>query len=247
MNAAVLLRSGLFTLFQIVVTPPFALVALLTFPFAPLTRYRIISGWARINIAAVRILCGIRYRVIGTEHIPHEPCVILSKHQSAWETLAYQVIFPPQVWVIKRELLRIPFFGWGLAMLSPIAIDRGAGTRALKQMVDQGRDRLKHGFSIVIFPEGTRVAPGERRKYHPGGAWLAVQTSAPVVPVAHNAGHCWRRNALLKYPGLITVSIGAPIVPQHMTAEELNQRAEKWIESEIRRISADGDTENSTT
>jgi len=247
MNPGVLLRSALFTLFQIVVTPPFAVVALLTFPFAAITRYRIISGWARINIAVVRILCGIRYQVIGKEHIPREPCVILSKHQSAWETLAYQVIFPPQVWVIKRELLRIPFFGWGLAMLSPIAIDRGAGTRALKQMADQGRDRLERGFSIVIFPEGTRVAPGEHRKYHPGGAWVAVQTSAPVVPVAHNAGRCWRRNAFLKYPGLITVSIGAPIAPQHMTAEELNRRAEEWIESETRRISADGETEDSAT
>jgi len=245
MSPGVPLRSGLFTLFQFVVTPLFAVIALLTFPFAPLTRYRIISNWARLNIAAVRILCGIRYRVIGREHIPREPCIILSKHQSAWETLAYQVIFPPQVWVTKRELLWIPFFGWGLAMLSPIAIDRGAGTRALKQLLDQGRDRLKRGFSIVIFPEGTRVAPGQRGKYHPGGAWLAVQTAALVVPVAHNAGQFWRRNAFLKYPGLITVSIGAPIAPQRMTAEELNQRAENWIESETQRISADGDIQNS--
>jgi len=240
MSPGILLRSCLFALFQLAVTPVFAVIALGTFPFPPLTRYRIISWWARINIAAVRILCGIRYRVIGREHIPREPCIILSKHQSAWETLAYQVIFPPQVWVLKRELLRVPFFGWGLAMLSPIAIDRRAGTRALKQMLDQGRERLAQGFSIVMFPEGTRIAPGQRGKYHPGGAWLAVQTGAPVLPVAHNAGEFWRRNAFLKYPGLVTVSIGAPLSPRNMSVEQLNQQVENWIESEMQRISSHG-------
>jgi len=240
MSPGILLRSSLFALFQIIVTPIFAVIALGTFPFAPLTRYRIISNWARINIAVVRILCGIRYRVIGSEHIPREPCIILSKHQSAWETLAYQVIFPPQVWVLKRELLWVPFFGWGLAMLSPIAIDRRAGTRALKQTLDQGRERLKQGFSIVMFPEGTRIAPGQRSKYHPGGAWLAVQTGAPVLPVAHNAGEFWRRNAFLKHPGLITVSIGAPISPQNVSTGQLNRQVEHWIESEMQRIGTHG-------
>jgi 1-acyl-sn-glycerol-3-phosphate acyltransferase len=240
MNPGILLRSCLFALFQIVTTPVFTVIGLATFPFQPLTRYRIISNWARINIAAVRILCGIRYRVIGSANIPREPCIILSKHQSAWETLAYQVILPPHVWVLKRELLWVPFFGWGLAMLSPIAIDRSAGARALRQTLDQGRERLKLGFSIVIFPEGTRIAPGKRGKYHPGGAWLAVQTGAPVLPVAHNAGEFWRRNAFLKYPGLITVSIGAPIQPREMSAEALNLQVENWIESEMQRISTHG-------
>lgn len=238
MNPGIVLRSGLFALFQIVITPVFTVIALLTFPFAPLTRYRIISYWARLNIAAARILCGVRYQVIGREHIPREPCIILAKHQSAWETMAFQIIFPPQVWVLKRELLRVPFFGWGLAMLSPIAINRRSATRALIQTLDQGRDRLAQGFSIVIFPEGTRIVPGKPSKYHPGGAWLALQTGTPVLPVAHNAGALWQRNAFLKHPGLITVSIGAPIVPQNMTVEELNQRVEQWIEGEVRRISA---------
>lgn len=237
MNPGIVLRSSLFALFQIVITPVFAVIALLTFPFEPLTRYRIISNWARLNVAAARILCGIRYRVIGSEHIPREPCIILSKHQSAWETMAYQVIFPPHVWVLKRELLWVPFFGWGLAMLSPIAINRGAAARALKQTLDQGRGRLAQGFSIVIFPEGTRIMPGKRSKYHPGGAWLALQTGTLVLPVAHNAGELWQRNAFLKRPGLITVSIGAPIPPQNMSAAELNQRVEQWIEGEMQRIS----------
>lgn len=240
MNPGILLRSCLFALFQIVTTPVFTVIALATFPFPPLTRYRIISNWARLNIAAARILCGIRYRVIGSTNIPSEPCIVLSKHQSAWETLVYQVILPPHVWVLKRELLWVPFFGWGLAMLSPIAIDRSAGTRALRQTLDQGRERLKQGFSIVIFPEGTRIAPGKRGRYHPGGAWLAVQTAAPVLPIAHNAGEFWRRNAFLKYPGLVTVSIGAPIRPQEMSTEALIHQVENWIESEMQRISTHG-------
>ena len=127
-------------------------------------------------------------------------------------------------------------------MLSPIAIDRGAGGRALRQTLEQGRERLKQGFFIVIFPEGTRVAPGARGTYHAGGAWLAVQTAAPVVPVAHNAGQFWRRNAFLKRPGLITISIGAPIAPQGLSADELNSRVERWIEDEMPRISSDAKT-----
>ncbi len=236
MTAGVVLRSTLFALFQLVITPPYALVALLTFPFPPLTRYRVISGWARLTVAAARTICGIRYRVIGAEHIPREPCIILSKHQSAWETLAFQLIFPPQVWVIKRELLRIPFFGWGLSMLSPIAIDRSAGPRALRQMLEQGRDRLARGFCIVVFPEGTRVAPSERREYQIGGAWLAARTGSPILPVAHNSGALWPRNAFLKHPGTITVSIGAPIETRDAAPEALLRKAEEWIEDEMRRI-----------
>lgn len=236
MNFAVLVRSCLFALLQIVVTPLFALIALLTFPFKPHTRFRIISQWSRLMVAAARVICGIRYRVLGSENMPHEPCVVLSKHQSAWETLAFQVIFPPHVWVLKRELLWIPFFGWGLAMLSPIAIDRGSGARALRQTLEQGRDRLKRGLWIVIFPEGTRVAPGVRGTYHPGGAWLAVQTGVSVLPVAHDAGVCWPRNAFLKHPGLITVSIGPAIPTQNATATEVNARTEEWIENEMRQI-----------
>ena len=236
MTPGVVLRSSLFALFQLAVTPPYALVALLTFPFPPLTRYRVISGWARLLVAAAETICGIRYRVIGVENVPRQPCIILSKHQSAWETLAFQVIFPPQAWVVKRELLWVPFFGWGLAMLSPIAIDRGAGPRALRQLLEQGRERLARGFCIVIFPEGTRIAPGARGEYQPGGAWLAVQTGTPVVPVAHNAGETWRRKAFLKRPGLVTVSIGTALDPRNMTAQELNRKVEDWIEAEMRRI-----------
>ncbi len=234
--ALVILRSSLFAVFQLVITPFFAVLALLTFPLPALTRYRIISVWTRWVMWAARVICGIRYRVIGAEHIPKEPCIILSKHQSAWETLAFQLIFPPQVWVLKRELLRVPFFGWGLAMLSPIAIDRSSRREALQQLTEQGRQRLDAGFCIVIFPEGTRIAPGHRGKYRPGGARLAVQTGTPVLPVAHNAGQLWGRNAFLKHPGLITVSIGIPMRPDGEDAESLARRVEHWIEDEMLRL-----------
>ena len=232
----VVLRSLLFALFQVVVTPLFAALALACFPLSARARYRVITTWSRWMVAGAEAICGIRYRVLGMERVPPAPFIVLSKHQSAWETLAFQVIFPRQVWVVKRELLWVPFFGWGLAMLRPIAIDRGSTTRALGQLLEQGRERLAQGLCIVIFPEGTRVAPGARGQYRPGGAWLAAKTATPVVPVAHNAGELWPRNAWIKRPGVVTVSIGTPILPDRLTPEELNRRVEEWIEGEVRRI-----------
>ncbi len=233
------LRSCLFALFQAVVTIVFAIIALLCFPLSAPARYRIITTWSRLMVSGAERICGIRYRVLGAENVPPPPFIVLAKHQSAWETLVFQVIFPPQVWVLKREMLWIPFFGWGLALLSPIAIDRGAGSRALNKLLEQGRDRLARGYCIVIFPEGTRVAPGRRGRYHGGGAWLAVKTGTPVLPVAHNAGGLWPRNAFIKRPGLVTVSIGAPIDTRQLTPAELSGKVEDWIENEMLRISRD--------
>ncbi len=230
------LRSTLYSLLQIIITPLYFLIILAAFPLPPIRRYRITSGWAHIMLFLLRLICGIRYRIIGVKHIPAAPSIILSKHQSAWETLAFQQIFPAQVWVLKKELLRVPFFGWGLALTSPIAIDRSSRKAALKQIVEQGKDRLKQGFWIVIFPEGTRIAPGKKGKYGIGGAWLATHTGAPVVPVAHNAGEFWGRNSFLKLPGTITVSIGEPIDPAGMEPGDLNTRVEAWIEAEMIRI-----------
>lgn len=230
------LRSALFMLGIWLFTLVFAVIAILTYPLPPIRRYLIISGWARSMLWWLRFTCGIRYRVIGAENIPTTPSIILSKHQSAWETLAFQQIFPPQVWVMKRELLWLPFFGWGLAMTSPIAINRSSGREALKQMVAQGKDRLKKGFCVVIFPEGTRVAPGEKGKYHIGGAWLATHTQTAVVPVAHNAGEFWGKNSFVKKPGTISVSIGPPIVTAGLKPDQLNQQVEAWIELEMPRL-----------
>ena len=235
-KVSALLRSTVYMLLQVIITPPYALVTLMCFPLSAHQRYRVTSSWTRLMLFLLHHVCGIRYRIIGAEHIPQIPSIVLSKHQSAWETLAFQEIFPPQVWVLKKELLRIPFFGWGLAMTSPIAIDRSARKKALEQIVEQGEDRLQRGFWIVIFPEGTRIPPGQRGRYRIGGAWLATHVHVPVVPVAHNAGELWGRNSFIKYPGTVTVSIGKPIDPTGMEASELNVRVETWIEDEMSRI-----------
>jgi len=228
----IVLRSALFALGLALVTPPYALIALATAPLPRMARYRIISGWSRVVIFLARVVLQIRWRVEGRENLPSRPAVILSKHQSAWETMAFQLIFPPQVLVLKRELLWIPFFGWGLALMSPIAIDRSRGLAALRAIARRGAERLAQGFWVVVFPEGTRVAPGAQREYHPGGAWLAVAAGAPVVPVAHNAGLFWPRNAFLKRPGTVTVRIGPPIDAANRDAKTVNALARTWIEEQ---------------
>lgn len=227
-----ILRSLIFTIGQWLFTPIFTIVALFTFPFSRIKRNKIISLWARSMLWWLRFTCNITYELKGAENIPSTPCVILAKHQSAWETLAFQLIFPPQVYVMKRELLWIPFFGWGLAMTSPIAINRGAGREALKQLVKLGKQRLASGLWVVVFPEGTRIAPGKHSKFHIGGAWLASGTKATVLPVAHNAGLHWAKNTMLKRPGVITVSIGKPFDCSHLKPEAVNTQAEAWINAE---------------
>ncbi len=229
----IFLRSLAFTLALVLITPPYSLVILAAFPLPAQTRWRVISGWSWIVMWLSRVILDLRYRVEGLEHLPAEPAVILAKHHSAWETIAFQQIFPPHVHVLKRELLWLPFFGWGLALMSPIAIDRSRGIGALRRMAERGARRFAQGFSILIFPEGTRVSPGERGRYHIGGAWLASRLGAPVVPVAHNAGLYWGKNAFLKRPGEITVQIGAPIYPAGLTPDALNAKIEAWIETRM--------------
>lgn len=232
----IVLRSALFTVLQTLLTVIFAIIALFTFPFSARIRYRTITLWNRSVVWLARVLCGIRYRVIGLENLPGIPAVVMAKHQSAWETIALPVLLPPMALVIKRELLWVPFFGWGMAMLSPIAINRAEGRAALKQIVAQGRDRLAQGFGVMIFPEGTRVAPGEVGRYGIGGAWLATHTGAPVVPVAHNAGEYWPKNSFLKRPGLITLSIGPVIQTRGLKPDALNEQVKAWIETEMARL-----------
>lgn len=227
------LRSLIFTLGMWIFTPLFMTSALLIAPFPALTRYQYISNWAKTMLWWLRITCNITHRIIGVENIPNHPSIILSKHQSAWETLAFQTMFPPQVWVLKRELLWLPFFGWGLALTSPIAIDRSAGREALKQLVAQGKDRLARNFWVVIFPEGTRVAPNTTSKFHIGGAWLASHAQATVVPVAHNAGEFWGKNSFIKKPGVITASIGQEIDCTGLKPDAINTQVEAWINAEM--------------
>jgi 1-acyl-sn-glycerol-3-phosphate acyltransferase len=232
---AVVVRSTLFALLVALITPPYALLAWLVLPLPAAARYRIVTSWSHVVIALARWVCGIRYEVQG--RVPEGgPYIVLAKHQSAWETLALQVLLPPHVMVLKRGLLWVPFFGWGLATLSPITVKRGAPSRSLRRLLEQGRQRLAQGFWIVIFPEGTRVAPGECAPYHAGGAWLACRTQVAVVPIAHNAGELWPKNGFLKYPGTVTVRIGEPLASAGMKPDELNARVSTWIESEVARI-----------
>ncbi len=230
-------RSLLFSIGMIASTLALALLIPLALPFAHPTRYRILNQWSHFNIWWLRVSVGIRYRVIGRENIPSTTSIVLSKHQSTWETLALQQIFPIQTWVLKRSLLPIPLFGWGLALLKPVAIDRKAGKKALKQVLEQGGARLNEGIWVVVFPEGTRTAPGEHRPYHIGGAMLASKSGYPVVPVAHNAGQFWPRGGFLKTPGEITVVVGEPIATQGRKPAEINAEVEAWIESRMAEIS----------
>lgn len=233
-----ILRSLLFSLGMTLSTLVFAPLSLLTFPLPLRYRYAFITQWCRFNLWWLAITCNLRYIVEGRENIPNTPAIVLSKHQSAWETLALSLIFPTQVWLLKRELLWVPFFGWGLAMLKPIAINRKEGKKAMQQLLEQGEQRLKDGLWVVIFPEGTRVAPGEKRRYAPGGAVLARHSGRLIVPVAHNAGEFWPRRGFIKRPGTIRLVIGSPINPQGHRASEINAAVETWIENKVLEISA---------
>ena len=209
----------------------------MVYPLNPITRSRIIGYWAHFIVWWLKLTCGLSHTVEGSENIPDQPCIILSKHQSAWETIAFQTIFPPQAWVLKRELLWIPFFGWGLAMTQPIAIDRREGIKALDSVIKQGLDRLQQGRFVVVFPEGTRMAPGEQGRYNPGGAMLAVKAQTAVLPVAHNAGKFWPRHGFLKNPGVIKVVIGPLISVIEKRPKQINAESKQWIENAVAKIS----------
>lgn len=218
------------------ITPPYSLIAMASAPLPRILRYRIIATWADIVLWVIAHVCRLDYRVLGAENLPRRASVILAKHQSAWETMAFQQILPPQAYVLKRELLRVPFFGWGLARFPNISIDRSAGKDALAQVLEQGEKLLREGFCVVVFPEGTRTAPGTTRRYKAGGAALAAASGAPAVPVAHNAGEFWRKGKLVPRPGTITVSIGPAIDTAGLAPAQINQHAQDWIEAEMRRL-----------
>ena len=210
-------------------------------PFLPLrARYVLIARtWCRFAVGLTRVVLGIRYEVEGLDNIPAQPCVVLAKHQSTWETFYLTGLFAPLALVLKRELLRIPFFGWAMALIKPIAIDRGNPKQALKQVASIGQERLQQGFWLLVFPEGTRVPAGEMGKFSRSGASLAVTANLPVLPIAHNAGECWPRDGWAKHPGTIRVVIGAPLYAEGegpRAVAELSQRAEAWIAATMQTI-----------
>lgn len=227
------IRSIIFFIFHSVTAVLFSCIGVLLWPLPFKWRYAVVSQWAKSNLWMLAKICDVHLEVQGKENIGQEPAVIICKHQSAWETLALQAVFPPQVWVLKRELFWIPFFGWGLASLNPIAIDRKAGRKALTQVIEQGLDRLSSGAWVVVFPEGTRIASGYIGRFGIGGARLAVETGYPVIPVAHDAGKAWPKHGFLKYPGVIRMVIGEKISSQNKVAADLNQQLFEWMEHQM--------------
>ena len=200
-------------------------------------RDRMGASWGSTNLWLMKWICGLGYRIRGAENLPQDAAIVMSKHQSTWETIALKKILKPeQSWVLKRELMWVPIFGWALASVPTIAIDRKAGRKAIKQIVEQGIPLLEQGRVIVIFPEGTRTAPGEHRKYGIGGSILAEKSGYPVVPIAHNAGVFWKRRGLKKHPGTIDVVVGKPIETRGKKASEITREVENWIESEVAKL-----------
>ncbi len=232
-----LLRSTIYLLVLMATVIPWALVVLAAYVTPLSTRYRLCTMWTRFAIVAARRICGINWRVEGWENLPDGPAILLPKHQSTWETFWLPSFVPRQLtFVYKRELHMVPFFGWAMASLHMINIDRSRGQDAFEQVVRQGADHLRDGWWIVIFPEGTRTRPGSTRRYKTGGARLAVRTGTPVVPIAVNSGEVWPRRTFVKVRGEITISIGAPISTDGRTAEQVGSLVESWIETQMRRL-----------
>lgn len=192
-------------------------------------RYRLLMGWNRFAIWWLRLVCGIRYEAHGLETLTGRPCVVVSNHQSSWETIFLPALFPQLCTLLKRELLRIPFFGWGLSMMRPIAIDRDNPRAALRQMLEQGNERLQQGCSVLIFPEGTRKDHGEKLRFARGAAQLAIRAGVDLVCVAHDAGLCWPPRRFTKYPGTVRLAVSPPFSSSTAEAGELTRQAEAWI------------------
>lgn len=231
------LRSLAFQLYFYVSVCLFALLIFLLGWLPHERRFALARAWGKSMLVAGRILCGLRCQVEGRENIPAEPSVIMIKHTTVFETYAQLAIFPRQTWVLKRDLLWIPLFGWGLAAMKPIAINRKAGHSAINQVIEQGKARLDAGIWVTVFPEGTRMPLGQTKKYGVSGAALSRESGCPIVPVAHNAGDFWPRRGLKKTPGLIRFCIGPPIPASDRPPKETNLVVQEWIEDKMREIS----------
>lgn len=227
------IRSIIFFIIGCIVTTIFGILVPLALLFGYNLGYDTAKLWGTTIVHLARLVCGLNYNVTGLENIPDYPCVSMAKHQSAWETVFILHLIPRAVWVIKRELVFVPFIGWALWGLRSIAIDRKSGKSAMSQIEEQGRDRINRGMWVSIFPEGTRVPPGSRKRYGIGGAWLAAKTGTPILPIAHNAGEYWGKNAFFKRPGTIQVRIGPLIQTKGREPSEVIAEVEQWIENEM--------------
>lgn len=228
-----LIRSLLFNFYLFAISAITGLAIVLVAPFGYRARFALAFAWASSILWMLGFLCRLHYVVEGKENIPADNHISMWKHSSSFETIAQMTVFPPQSWVFKRELLWIPFVGWALMCMKPIAIDRGAGHAAVKQVLEQGKRRLDEGQWIVIFPEGTRMPAGQTRKYGLSGALLATETGRKIIPVAHDAGFFWPRRGVVKKPGTIRVVIGPAIESTGVEPRELNERVQAWIEDTV--------------
>jgi 1-acyl-sn-glycerol-3-phosphate acyltransferase len=236
-----LIRSLLHMLFMAVTVIPWGLAVLVAAPFLNSTQiYWMCAGWLRLAVRSGEIMLGIRNQVIGFENLPvgnKEPAVLLVKHQSTWETFCMPTLMPhPLAYVFKKELLYVPFFGWAMAKMDMIHIDRSKRAQAFNKVVSQGQRLLDQGTWVIMFPEGTRIDRGQKGTYKNGGTRLAVATGAPVVPIAVTSAKCWPRKALIKKPGVVEFSIGKPIPSAGREPDELMREVEAWIEAEMRRL-----------
>ena len=235
------LRSVLHMLFMVVTVVPWALAVVIAAPFLNSTQiYWMCARWLKLAVDGGTVILGIRNKVIGYENLPvgtTAPAVLLVKHQSLWETFSMAALMPhPLAFVFKKELLKVPFFGWAMARMDMIHIDRADGARAFVKVVQQGQRLLNQGTWVIMFPEGTRIARGEKGVYKTGGARLAIRTGAPVIPIAVTSAKCWPRKAFIKKPGTVEFSIGKPIPSQGREADELMLEVENWIEAEMHRL-----------
>jgi 1-acyl-sn-glycerol-3-phosphate acyltransferase len=233
LTLSIIIRSILFWILSAAVLPGYCLIALCIIPLNPRLRHRIVISAAKYFTFLLKHLGQIKYTVSGLENIPNTPAIFVGNHQSAWETAALNSILPPSVWIMKKELLNIPFFGWGIRALSAIAIDRSRGEDALAQVISQGKQRFAWGFSIIMFPEGTRVKPRARKPFKYGSAKLALSLGVPLVPFAHNAGYAMPKNSFWLYPGTVSVVIGAPIHPQSDDPVSYTQQIETWVYAQL--------------
>lgn len=233
-----LIRSLLYTTWLFLGTMIYAVIVLALSWLPPLKLYGVANSWARVQLWMLKTLCGLTYVVEGAENIPPGAHISMWKHSSAWETIAQAAIFPPQAWVLKHELMWIPLVGWALHFLQPIAINRKAGASAVNQVIEQGQNRLAQGLWVLVFPEGTRVSQGEKRKYGVSGALLASKAGVKIVPVAHTAGHYWPRRGWVKRRGVIRVVIGKPIEAAGRDPRELNDEVRAWVETTLATLDA---------
>jgi 1-acyl-sn-glycerol-3-phosphate acyltransferase len=234
-----MIASVIFTGLMFVTIVPYSMVVVLVRPFGYRTSYAVAVAWARLMNRLCKRLCGLSFVVEGRENLPAENSIVLMKHSSAYETIMQMLLFPDQCWVLKRELMWTPFFGWALAAVRPIAIDRKDGRNAVSQVLQQGKERLANGRWITIFPEGTRMPPGQTRRYGISGTLLAQETGRLLVPVAHNAGDFWPRRGLRKRSGTVRFCIGRPVDPTGRDPREVNEEIQRWIEgkvAELRRL-----------